>query len=71
MALRAPSTRGSSLFTGTWAAKRHETVELLDLEPSGIRVSSYWTEALPRKQLERKLREAVRLARVRLDSRPS
>ena len=48
------------------AGKRYETVELLDLEQSGIRVSSYWAEALPRKELERKLHEAVRLARARL-----
>jgi predicted nuclease of restriction endonuclease-like (RecB) superfamily len=48
------------------AGKRQETVELLDLEQSGIRVSSYWTEALPKAELERKLREAVRLARARL-----
>jgi len=50
------------------AGKRHETVELLDLEQSGIRVSSYWTDALPRKELERKLHEAVRLARARLEA---
>ena len=48
------------------AGKRHETVELLDLEHSGIQVSSYWTEALPKAELERKLHEAVRLARARL-----
>jgi predicted nuclease of restriction endonuclease-like (RecB) superfamily len=50
------------------AGKRHETVELLDLEQSGIRVSSYWAEALPKQELERKLRDAVRLARARLES---
>jgi predicted nuclease of restriction endonuclease-like (RecB) superfamily len=50
------------------AGKRHETVELLDLEQSGIRVSSYWAEALPKKELERKLHEAVRLARARLEA---
>jgi predicted nuclease of restriction endonuclease-like (RecB) superfamily len=48
------------------AGKRHETVELLDLEQSGIRVSSYWAEALPKRELELKLHEAVRLARMRL-----
>ena len=48
------------------AGKRHETVELLDLEQSGIRVSSYWAEVLPKKELERKLHDAVRLARARL-----
>ena len=48
------------------AGKRHETVELLGMEKSGIRVSSYWTDALPKKELERKLHEAVRLARTLL-----
>lgn len=46
------------------AGKRRETVELLDLESSGIKVSSYWTEALPKAELERKLHEAVKLARA-------
>jgi len=31
-----------------------------------IRVASYWTEDLPKEQLERKLHEAVVLARERL-----
>ena len=48
------------------AGKRQETIELLNLERSGIRVSSYWTEALPRAEMERKLHEAVALARARL-----
>ena len=48
------------------AGQRRETVELLDLEKSGIRVSSYWTDVLPKEQLQRKLHEAVRLARARL-----
>ncbi len=48
------------------AGKSHETIQLLDLEQSGIRVSSYWTHVLPKKQLERKLHDAVRLARARL-----
>jgi len=48
------------------AGKLHETIELLDMEQSGIQVSSYWTEILPKKELERKLHEAVRLARERL-----
>jgi hypothetical protein len=51
------------------AGKRHETVELLDLERSRIQVSSYWTEALPRAEMERKLHEAVTLARARLKLR--
>jgi len=51
------------------AGKRRETVELLDLERSGIQVSSYWTEILPKGVLERKLHEAVILARARLETR--
>lgn len=48
------------------AGKRQETIELLDLDSSGIRVSSYWTEALPKAALESKLHEATQLARQRL-----
>ncbi|MBW2108913.1 MAG: DUF1016 family protein [Deltaproteobacteria bacterium] len=48
------------------AGKKEETVRLLDMEGSGIRVAAYWTEALPRAELERKLHEAVVLARQRL-----
>ena len=48
------------------AGKKEETIRLLDMEGSGIRVAAYWTEALPREQLQRKLREAVALARQRL-----
>jgi len=48
------------------AGKKEETVRLLDMEGSGIRVASYWTEALPKAELERKLHEAVILARRRL-----
>ncbi|MFH1136159.1 MAG: PDDEXK nuclease domain-containing protein [Pseudomonadota bacterium] len=48
------------------AGKKEETVRLLDMEGSGIRVASYWTESLPKAELERKLHEAVVLARRRL-----
>lgn len=48
------------------AGKDAEHVELLELEKSGIHVASYLTKMLPKKQLERKLHEAVRLARLRL-----
>jgi predicted nuclease of restriction endonuclease-like (RecB) superfamily len=48
------------------AGQRRETVELLDLEKCGIRVSSHWTEVLPRERLQKKLHEAVRSARARL-----
>jgi hypothetical protein len=48
------------------AGKSTEHVTLLELQKSGIHVASYWTELLPKKQLERKLHEAVRRARMRL-----
>ncbi len=47
------------------AGKRQEHVELLALERDDIHVASYLTKLLPKKQLERKLHEAVRLARAR------
>jgi len=47
------------------AGKSTEHVALLELQKSGIHVASYWTELLPKKELERKLHEAVRLARSR------
>ena len=47
------------------AGTKRETVELLELEKSGIRVASYWLEEIPRKLLEQKLHEAIRLARSR------
>jgi predicted nuclease of restriction endonuclease-like (RecB) superfamily len=49
------------------AGKRQEHVELLEMERDGIHVASYLTTMIPKKQLERKLREAVRLARARLE----
>jgi predicted nuclease of restriction endonuclease-like (RecB) superfamily len=51
------------------AGQRAQHVELLELEKSGIHVASYWTKLLPKKLLEKKLHDAVRLARVRLESR--
>lgn len=48
------------------AGKKDETIELLDMEKDGIRVSSYWTEVLPKAQLQQKLHEAVLRARARL-----
>ena len=50
------------------AGKSHQHVELLELARSGIHVASYWTKVLPKKELERKLHDAVRLARARLES---
>lgn len=48
------------------AGQRAQHVELLELQKSGIHVASYWTKVLPKKLLERKLHDAVRLARARL-----
>jgi predicted nuclease of restriction endonuclease-like (RecB) superfamily len=50
------------------AGKSEEHIALLELQKSGIHVASYWTDARPRKELERKLHEAVRLARARLEA---
>jgi predicted nuclease of restriction endonuclease-like (RecB) superfamily len=48
------------------AGKKHETVELLELERSGIRVAEYLTELPSRKILEKKLHKAIEYARQRL-----
>jgi predicted nuclease of restriction endonuclease-like (RecB) superfamily len=48
------------------AGKKKETVELLELEKSSIRVASYWTKVLPRGLLQKKLHEAIQHARDRL-----
>ena len=45
------------------AGKNDEHVELLELANSGIHVATYWTKLLPKKQLERKLHQAVLRAR--------
>jgi hypothetical protein len=39
------------------------------MEDRGISVASYWTEALPKAELERKLHEAVVLARRLFEER--
>ena len=51
------------------AGKNQEHAELLEVAKSGIHVASYWTKLLPNRHLERKLHEAVRLARARLANR--
>ncbi len=50
------------------AGKRAQHVELLELEKSGIHVATYWTKVLPKQLLERKLHDAVRLARARVEA---
>jgi len=49
------------------ADKSEEQITLLRLEDSGIRVAAYLTELPPRHVLQRKLHEAVRIARARLE----
>ena len=51
------------------ADKSEEHVKLLRLDQSGIRVARYLTQLPPRDVLERKLHEAVRLAREQLAQR--
>jgi predicted nuclease of restriction endonuclease-like (RecB) superfamily len=48
------------------AGKSTEQIELLELDKSGIRVADYMTELPPRELLEKKLHEAIVLARSRL-----
>jgi predicted nuclease of restriction endonuclease-like (RecB) superfamily len=51
------------------AGKKEETVKLLEPGKDGIHIASYWTKLLPKAQLERKLHQAVRLARAALARR--
>jgi predicted nuclease of restriction endonuclease-like (RecB) superfamily len=50
------------------SAKSEEQVELLQLGRSGIHVAAYLTELPPRPVLQRKLHDAVRMARARLEA---
>jgi predicted nuclease of restriction endonuclease-like (RecB) superfamily len=50
------------------AGKTEQHAELLELDKSGIHVATYLTKLLPKRELERKLHEAVRLARARLQT---
>lgn len=51
---------------GAYQEKDLEEIELLKLDKSGIRVAEYMTELPPRKILEKKLHEAIRIAREHL-----
>jgi predicted nuclease of restriction endonuclease-like (RecB) superfamily len=53
------------------ADKAEEQVELLQLHGSGIRVASYLTDLPPRRLLQKKLHDALRLAQTRLRTDPS
>jgi len=53
------------------AGKKHEAVELLELEKSGIRVAEYLTALPPRKVLEKQLHRAVEHAKRRIEGQPT
>ena len=50
------------------AGKAVERIEVLELEQRGIRVAEYLTELPPREALEKRLHDAMTLARQRLVS---
>ena len=54
---------GIILCTG----KKHEQIELLELDKSGIHVAEYLTVLPPREELRKKLNQSVELARLRLE----
>ena len=54
---------GIILCTG----KKHEQIELLELDKSGIHVAEYLTVLPPREELRKKLNQSIELARLRLE----
>lgn len=52
------------------ADKSEEQIELLQLDKSGIRVASYLTDLPPQAVLQKKLHEAVTLAKARMEADP-
>src|SRR3989304_5282889 len=53
------------------AGKKHETVEVLELEPRGIHVAEYLTALPPRELLQKRLPDALIRARLRLSEQPT
>lgn len=51
------------------ARKSEEQIKLLELDKSGIKVADYLTQLLPRKMLEQKLHESIRIARLEMQNR--
>ena len=51
------------------AGKNNELVEMLEMQKDGIMVAEYWTELLPKKQLEEKLHSLMIEARARIENR--
>jgi predicted nuclease of restriction endonuclease-like (RecB) superfamily len=60
---------GSPIGLILCASKSEEQIELLQLSKSGIRVAAYMTELPPRDLLQKKLHEAIILARARLEEK--
>ncbi|GHV69640.1 DUF1016 domain-containing protein [Spirochaetia bacterium] len=53
------------------AAAKRETIELLEMDKSGIAVAEYWTALPPKAEFERKIKEILFEARERLERRKS
>jgi predicted nuclease of restriction endonuclease-like (RecB) superfamily len=51
------------------SGKKHEQIELLELDASGIHVAEYLTALPPKEVLQQKLHEAIARSRARLDNR--
>ncbi|NBV42522.1 DUF1016 domain-containing protein, partial [bacterium] len=51
--------------------RKHETVELLELEKSGIRVAEYMTELPPQQVLQEKFHAAIEHAKKRFETHES
>jgi len=52
------------------AGKKQETIEYLELDQRGVHVSEYLTALPSHELLQKKLREAIQLARARVESKP-
>lgn len=59
------SPLGIILCTG----KKHEQIELLELDKTGIHVAEYLTELPSKEALQRKLQQALAISRARLKSK--
>lgn len=51
------------------AGKNNELVEMLEMHKDGIMVAEYWTDLLPKKELQAKLHSIILEARARIEKR--
>jgi predicted nuclease of restriction endonuclease-like (RecB) superfamily len=51
------------------ASKNNELVEMLEMHKDGIMVAEYWTDLLPKKELEEKLHSLLIEAKARIENR--